>query len=58
MAVAVGLTLPGSFLTSDRREEVEEMQPPAQQRGSFVRADGGFQTALCPGEYAAGRLAW
>lgn len=47
-----GLTLPGSFLS----EEVEEAQPPAQQRGSFVRADGGSPTARRPGECAAASL--
>ncbi|MEQ2254109.1 hypothetical protein ILYODFUR_000371 [Ilyodon furcidens] len=42
-----------SRIISQQQEEVEEAQPPAQQRGSFVRADGGLRTTGCHGEYTA-----
>ncbi|MED6234605.1 hypothetical protein ATANTOWER_013954 [Ataeniobius toweri] len=42
-----------SRIISQQQEEVEQAQPPAQQRGSFVRADGGLRTTGCHGEYTA-----
>lgn len=43
-------------IISQQQEEVEEAQPPAQQRGSFVRVDGGLRTTGCHGEYTAGNI--
>lgn len=54
------LTLPGSFFFS-KKEEVE-VEAPAQQRASFVRADGSLQKTHSRGEYTPGnidaRLCW
>ena len=52
-----GLTLSRIISHQGGERGVVEMQPPARHRDSFVRADGGFQTARCPGEYTAGWLA-
>lgn len=45
-----------SRIISQQRKVVEEAQPPAQQRSSFVRSDGGLRTTGCHGEYTAGSI--
>lgn len=47
---------PSRIISQQQQEEVVEAQPPAQQRGSFVRADGGLRTTGGHGEYTAGSI--